>query len=248
MRRRMGWAKVLGLGFGLGGAGQPLHAQDLWLNEVPYADAMALEPTVEGFEALANQRFELAFEVEGGRVAQMLAGQTLRYRTGRGGDRHWVLDSRTPQVPLALDHVPEGAFAAVTRDMAFAGRQALAGIGPPQPMGRMRLGTGIVTLLFDEPQCMFGLRTSLDGAQDNIVMREQPEGNLNLIFWRRTGDKIGEFRRFTDQGQLELAYIQSSGGEAEILAVTIQNLDPGGIGIDEVLYSPLCPMMVSELR
>lgn len=195
--------------------------QALWINEIPHADALALDPVIEDFEALANQRFDRPFRIEGAEVAQMLAGQTLRYRTGRGQDRHWVLDGRVPQVPLALDQLAEGAFAAVTRDMAFGGRQALAGIGPPQPMGRMRLGSGIVTVLFDEPQCMFGLRTWLDGAQDNIVMRDQPEGNLNLIFWRRNGDKIGEFRRFTDQGLVELAYIQSSGGEAEILAVTI---------------------------
>jgi hypothetical protein len=111
----------------------------------------------------------------------------------------------------------------------------------------MRLGTGIVTILFDEPQCMFGLTTWLDGEQDNIVMRTHPEGNLNLIFWRRDVTPIADFRRFVDQGLVELAYIQSSGGGPEILAVTIQNLDPEGIGIDEILYSPRCPMMVSGL-
>ncbi len=241
-------AGLVAVVLGVLACGSAARAQALWINEIPYADAQALEPVVEDFEALANQRFDRPFRIKGGEVAQMLAGQTLRYRTGRGQDRHWVLDVRVPQVPLALDALPDGTFAAVTRDMAFGGRQALAGIGPPQPMGRMRLGSGIVTVLFDEPQCMFGLRTWLDGAQDNIVMRDQPEGNLNLIFWRRNGDKIGEFRRFTDQGLVELAYIQSSGGEAEILAVTIQNLDPMGIGIDEILFSPLCPMMVAELR
>ncbi len=228
--------------------GSAAMSQALWINEIPQSDALALEPVIEDFDSLANQRFDRPFRIKGAEVSQMLAGQTLRYRTGRDEDRHWVLDSLAPQVPLALDQMPDGSYAAVTRDMAFGGRQALAGIGPPQPMGRMRLGTGIVTVLFDEPQCMFGLRTWLDGAQDNIVMRDQPEGNLNLIFWRRNGEKIGAFRRFTDQGLVELAYIQSTGGEAEILAVTLQNLDPGGIGIDEMLYSPLCPMMVSDLR
>ena len=32
-----------------------------------------------------------------------------------------------------------------------------------------------------------------------------------------------------------------------IKAVTIQNLDPEGIGIDEILYAPMCPMIVSGL-
>ena len=78
-------------------------------------------------------------------------------------------------------------------------------------------------------------------------MRDFPEGNLNVIFWR-DGDEIAEFRRTPDQGLVEMAYIQSSGGDPEIRAVTIQNLDPIGIGIDEILYAPMCPMMVSELR
>lgn len=238
----------VGIAFGLAGFWPAALAQELWINEIPHADALALEPVVEDFEALANQRFDRPFRIKGADVSQMLRGQTLRYRTGRGEDRHWVPDARAPQVPLALGQMPGGSFAAVVRDGAFGGRQALAGIGPPQLAGRMRLGSGIVTVLFDEPQCLFGLRTWLDGKQENTVMRDQPEGNLNLIFWRRDGDKIGEFRRFSDQGLVELAYIQSSGGEAEILAVTIQNLDPGGIGIDEMLYSPLCPMMVSDLR
>lgn len=241
-------AVLVGVGLGAAGLGSAALPQALWINEIPYADAMALEPVVEDFESLANQRFDRPFRIKGAEVSQMLVGQTLRYRTGRGEDRHWVLDVRVPQVPLGLDQMPGGSFAAVVRDMAFGGRQALAGIGPAQLAGRARLGSGIVTVLFDEPQCMFGLRTALDGVQENTVMRDQPEGNLNLIFWRRTGDKIGEFRRFTDQGVVELAYIQSSGGAAEILAVTIQNLDPGGIGIDEILFSPLCPMMVSDLR
>ena len=241
-------AGLVGVMLGMTGLWSVAWAQALWINEIPYADAQALEPGIEDFEALANQRFDQPFRIKDAEVSQMLAGQTLRYRTGRGQDRHWVLDLRAPQVPLALDQMPGESFAAVVRDGAFEDQQALAGIGPPQPAGRMRLGSGIVTVLFDEPQCMFGLRTWLDGGQENTVMRDQPEGNLNLIFWRRDGGKIGEFRRFTDQGLVELAYIQSSGGEPEILAVTIQNLDPGGIGIDEILYSPLCPMMVADLR
>jgi hypothetical protein len=223
------------------------QAQELWLHELPYADARAIEPVVETFEGHPNARFEGTLRIEGAAIGQMLAGQSLMRKSGRGEDVHWVLANRVPELPLALAEVAEGAVAAVVRDGAFRSF-ALAGIGPPQTMpGRMRLGSGIVTILFDEPQCLFGLVTWLDGEQDNIVMREHPEGNLNLIFWRRDVTPLADFRRFTDQGRVELAYVQSAGGGPEILAVTIQNLDPGGIGIDEILYSPLCPMMVSAL-
>jgi hypothetical protein len=103
----------------------------------------------------------------------------------------------------------------------------------------------VVTILFDELQCLFGLRTALDGRQDNIVMRDFPEGNLNVILWNEAGEELADFRRTVDQGLLEIGYIQSAGSYPEIKAVTIQNLDPGGIGIDEILYAPMCPMIVS---
>jgi hypothetical protein len=234
---------ALSLGFG----GEDASAQELALFEIPFEDALALKPQIETFEAYANQRFDGTLVIEGARIGQVLQGQTLRQRVGRGRDMHWVLDKRQADLPLALERVAGAEVAAVVWDGAF-GSQALAGLGPdPQPRGKMRLGTGIVTLLFDELQCMFGLRSWLDGWQDNNVMRRHPEGNLNLIFWNRNGQIIGDFRRFLDQGQVDLAYIQSSGGGPEIQAVTIQNLDPEGIGIDELVFSPLCPMIVSSL-
>lgn len=223
------------------------QSQELWLHEMPYADALSIEPVIETFEGHANKRFEGTLQITGAEIGQMLAGQTLMRRSGRAEDVHWVLAKQAPELPLELAKGGEGAVAAVVRDAAF-GAFALAGIGPTQTMpGRTRLGSGIVTILFDEPQCLFGLTTWLDGEQDNIVMREHPEGNLNLIFWRRDVNPLADFKRFIDQGRVELAYVQSAGGGPEILAVTIQNLDPGGIGIDEILYSPQCPMMVSSL-
>jgi hypothetical protein len=222
-------------------------AQDISLFEIPYEDAKALKPKIETFEGYANQRFHGTLEIDGATIGQVLRGQTLQQRIGRGFDMHWVLDKSQADVPLVLGHVEGADVAAVVWDGAF-GSQALAGLGPElQSRGKMRLGTGVVTLLFQEPQCMFGLRTWLDGWQDNIVMRQHPEGNLNLIFWNQNADSLGAFRRFLDQGRIELAYIQSSGSGPEIQAVTIQNLDPEGIGIDEIVFSPLCPMMVSAL-
>ena len=104
-------------------------------------------------------------------------------------------------------------------------------------MGKLRVGAGLVTIPFAEPQCLFGARTWLDGEPDNIVMRKHPEGNLNLIFWNDNGEQLAEFRRFLDRGIVEIGDIQSAGSYAEIRAVMIQNLDPDGIGIDEILYA-----------
>lgn len=225
------------LGCGVAGA------QELQINETSYAELKALEPVVEGFATQVSIWDEL--RIGKAAVGQMLAGQSLRTRTGRGLDTHWVLDRRKALRPLALATGSDGPVAGVVRDGAFGGN-VLVGIGPPQDgMGQFRLGTGIVTVLFDEPQCLFGLRTWLDGGQDNIVMRDHPEGNLNLIFWNEAGEELGEFRRFLDQGLTEVGYIQSAGSYPEIRAVTIQNLDPEGIGIDEILHAPMCPMIVS---
>lgn len=226
-------------------SGQWAAAQALQITEVPYEDLMALKPVVETFETHAQTSVRDALRIEQARIGQMLAGQSLQIRTGRGRDSHWVLKDRTATVPLALATGSEAPVAKVVYDAAF-GRQALAGIGPAQTgAGNMRLGTGVVTILFDEPQCLFGLRTWLDGRQDNLVMRRHPEGNMNVIFWNEAGQELAEFRRFLDQGTVEAGYIQSAGSYPEIRAVTIQNLDPGGIGIDEILYAPMCPMIVS---
>ncbi len=220
-------------------------AQELQINETPYADLKALKPMVETFQAHAKASFWDELEIDMARVGQILAGQSLRARTGRGLDTHWVLEDRSAEVPLRLATGSEGPVAGVVQDGAFGG-YALAGIGPKQTgMGNMRLGSGIVTVVFEDLQCLFGLRTWLDGGQDNIVMRDYPEGNLNVIFWNEAGEELADFRRYLDQGLLEIGYIQSAGSYPEIKAVTIQNLDPGGIGIDEILYAPMCPMMVS---
>lgn len=220
-------------------------AQEMHINETPYADLKALKPVVEDFGAYPQRSIWDELEIEKARVGQLLAGQSLQVRTGRGLDSHWVLADRSADVPLSLAIGSDGPVAAVVRDGAFDS-YALAGIGPRQTgMGNTRLGTGIVTVVFDELQCLFGLRTWLDGGQDNIVMRDYPEGNLNVIFWNEAGEELADFRRTVDQGLLEIGYIQSAGSYPEIKAVTIQNLDPEGIGIDEILYAPMCPMIVS---
>lgn len=220
-------------------------AQELQINETPYADLKALKPTIETFQDYPGASIWDELVIEKARVGQILRGQSLQARTGRGLDTHWVLADRMAEKPLALVTASEGPVAGVVRDAAFGG-YALAGVGPKQTgMGRYWLGTGVVTILFDELQCLFGLRTALDGGQDNIVMRDFPEGNLNVIFWNEAGEELADFRRTLDQGILEIGYIQSAGSYPEIKAVTIQNLDPGGIGIDEILYAPMCPMIVS---
>ena len=242
MRRGPGFA-LLGL---MLVAGEGL-AQEMQINEAPYGEVRALEPVIETFQAYAQAQIQSELRIDKARIGQILAGQSLTNRAGRGLDDHWVLDDRTAHVPLSLVSGSVGTVVAVVRDGAFDSF-ALVGIGPPQHSGgRMRLGTGLVTILFDEPQCLFGLRTWLDGEQDNIVMRDYPEGNLNVIFWNEAGVELADFRRFLDQGLLEVAYIQSAGSYPEIKAVTIQNLDPEGIGIDEILYAPMCPMIISGL-
>jgi hypothetical protein len=222
-------------------------AQELQINEADYAELKALKPVVKTFVPAPPLSIWETLKIKDAEIGQILRGQSLQVRTGRGLDSHWVLDDRSAEVPLSLANGSDGPIAGIVRDAAFGGN-ALAGVGPRQTgVGRYWLGTGIVTILFDDLQCLFGLRTALDGAQDNIVMRDYPEGNLNVIFWNEAGEELADFRRYLDRGVSEIGYIQSSGSNPEIKAITIQNLDPGGIGIAEIIYAPLCPMIVSSL-
>ena len=240
-RMRRLWLGALALGVFT----SALQAQEMQINEAPYDEIRALEPTIQSFDEIGDLQIGSEWVIENARIGQILDGQSLHRQAGRGLDDHWVLAKREASLPLALATESEPPVAVVIWDGAF-GSYALAGFGPLQyGPGRMRSGTGIVTILFDEAQCLFGLRTWLDGDQDNIVMRRYPEGNLNVIFWNEAGQQLADFRRYNDRGQVEAAYIQSSGSYPEIKAVTIQNLDPEGIGIDEILYAPMCPMIVS---
>lgn len=219
-------------------------AQELAIVEIPYSEIVTLSPTRQDFEGYADATFGSSLRIEGAAVGPILSGQTLRIKSGRGHGAHYVLDDRSPDLPLSLTagRQPEGG--AVVFDEAF-NSFALAGQGPPQSIpNHARIGTGTLTLLFDEPQCFVGFRTWLDGAQDNIVMRDYPEGNINLLFWNEIGSEIADLRRFLDRGLISLGYAQQGGGPPEIKAITVQNLDPGGIAIDDLIFSPICPWLI----
>jgi hypothetical protein len=221
-------------------------AQALSINQTPYDEAVTildLEPIT--FEAVAERRLDPVLILDGVTAGGWLSGQTVLVKTGGGKDNHTVLDRRRPDVPLNLDKSPGPARGAIVFDGAFRSF-AMAGIGPEPTYGRTALGTGILTLLFDEPQCLIGLRTWLDPFRWGPDPRSYPEGNLNLIFWNRQGRVIGEIWRFNDFGAQSYAFIQSSGSDPQIMALTIQNLDPEGIGVDDLIFSPLCPYLVGQ--
>lgn len=241
-RMARAWVAVLALGVFT----SALQAQEMRINEASYDEITALEPTIQTFDGFGDLQIGSELVIENAKIGQILDGQSLRRGAGRGLDDHWVLAKREANLPLALATETEPPVAVVIWDGAFDS-YALAGFGPLQyGPGRMRSGTGIVTILFDEAQCLFGLRTWLDGDQDNLVIHRYPEGNLNVIFWNEAGQQLADFRRYLDRGPIDAAYIQSSGSYPEIKAVTIQNLDPEGIGIDEIVYAPMCPMIVSS--
>ena len=221
-------------------------AQALSINQTPYDEAvniLDLRPIT--FEDVAERRLDPILQREGVTVGGWLSGQTVQIKAGMHHENHTVLNRRKPDLPLRLDARSGPIRGAVVFDGAF-GSYALAGIGPAQMPGRSPLGTGILTLLFDEPQCLVGFRTWLDPHRFGVFPMQFPEGNLNLIFWNRDGQAMVEFWRFKDFGAQAYAFIQSSGSEPQITALTIQNLDPEGIGVDDLLLSPLCPYLVGQ--
>jgi hypothetical protein len=219
-------------------------AQELAIVEIPYSEIVTLSPTRTDFESYAHATFGSSLRIEGATVGPILSGQTLQIKPGRGHGSHYVLEDTSPDLPLSLSIGREQKGGAVVFDEAFTSF-ALAGQGPPQSIpNHARIGTGTLTLLFDEPQCFVGFRTWLDGAQDNIVMRSYPEGNINLLFWNEKGKAVSDRRRFLDHGLIALGYAQQGGGPPEIKAITIQNLDPGGIAIDDLIFSPVCPWLI----
>lgn len=112
---RFGWSVVWVL------SGAVCAAQELQINETPFADLKALKPTVDTFQTYPQASIRDELRTRDARVGQLLAGQSLQSRTGRGLDTHWVLKDRTAEVPLLLATGSEGPVAGVIRDAAFGG-------------------------------------------------------------------------------------------------------------------------------
>jgi hypothetical protein len=197
------------------------------LRPVPY-DTLLFQPhRIERFDALPpapepGHRIDQHWRAPGLTIGERLDGQTA-YDT----DGFDTLSGKPTQPLRTIPGAPGQTFA-IAHHTGF-GSNALFPVGPlgaDLPQGR---GEGSAALVFDTPQTAIGLRLHAE-YPDPLGQRPTP-GTMLLTFHHATGQTTQVTLPLT-HGVISLAWRSATG----ITALTLQNTDPGGIALDDILY------------
>ena len=197
------------------------------LRPVPYGDLARQPHRIETFDALPSapepgHRIDQHWRGNGLTIGERLAGQSVEESGG------FDALTGTADHPLrALSGAP-GENLAVAYHAGF-GSNAMFPVGSKGialPQGR---GEGSAALVFDSPQTAIGLRLHAEYA-DPLGQRPAP-GTALLTFHHATGQTTEVTLPLT-HGVISLAWRSDTG----ITALTVQNTDPGGIALDDILY------------
>lgn len=100
----------------------------------------------------------------------------------------------------------------------------LLGYGPHQFPSRKAIGEGAISVVFDADQSAFGFK--LIGGE---------EGDATISFMRRDGSKIMTMS-LGPLGETKFGFLRG-GGTADIAGFVIDNQDPEGIAIDDLIFN-----------
>lgn len=184
-----------------------------------------------GFDALP-QRAEPGFALDAPMrcgaawLGERFAGQSV---TGTPSDRL----TGAPTAPLTLRTGAPGANLSVAFHRGFASN-ALFPLGPVGFPALSARGEGAVAILFDRDQSAIGLRVHAD--YDDPLGTAPPTGEIVLRLFARDGRQVGAYRLRPPRGATGIG-LRRAGGIPDIAGFTVTNTDPGGIAIDDILYS-----------
>ncbi|MFC3087785.1 hypothetical protein [Tabrizicola soli] len=218
----------------------PAGAETVSVKEISYAEVAETIPLVLDFERPAQVLGGLLV-YPGLAIGERFAGQSLMARQDDMLVWHEVLEDSSPDAPLTALPAPAPGDL-VFRHEGHWNSVALHGVGPGGVPG-----TGTLALSFDPPVCYLAFRSAIDGMSrfgevNNTILRGKPEGSLNLRFFDVEGRLLANFMRsYNPEGPIAVGYIQSGQAEAMIAGVLLQNLDLGGVAIDDLRFDPLCP-------
>jgi hypothetical protein len=197
------------------------------LHPVPYDDLKAQPHRIETFDTLPSapepgHRIDQHWRAPGLTIGERLVGQTAQDTDG--------FDALTGTADHPLRAIPgaPGQTFAIAHHTGF-GSNALFPVGPKGadiPEGR---GEGSAALVFDTPQTAMGLRLHAE-YPDPLGQRPTP-GTALLTIHHATGQTTEVTLPLT-HGVVSLAWRSDTG----ITALTVQNTDPGGIALDDILY------------
>jgi len=212
--------------------GLPLHAQGVTPGD--YARIRETAQAVIGFEILPP-RPEPGYSLDhgiafaGGHVGTGFAGQT------QDSDGPFDRLSGQPTPPLALLTGPEGAGLSLATHRAF-GSMAIYPLGAAGYPAVEARGEGSIAVIFDEDICALGLLVHTDYA-DPLGSNADHRGSVTLTAYGRDGARLGHETRSLGTGVSALA-LRVTDGLAAIAGATLENTDPGGIAVDDLVFGP----------
>lgn len=167
----------------------------------------------------------------GALVGGGLAGQSLEIvdlSAIAGGGRHFLPNAdQAPAIPLTVSGGHSFVIAAhggLMSDAAFPS-------GPDGAGARSGRGEGVLAVIFEYDQDALAFKLHAD-YEDPLGTRPRP-GLAIVTFHNRTGAVIDRHSIRLRHGVMPLAFETAVTG---IAAITISNIDPGGIAIDDIMF------------
>ncbi|MFP7571288.1 hypothetical protein [Marivita sp. S2033] len=202
------------------------------LRKVPYDTLRGQPHRIETFDALPTVsepgiNFDQHWRAPGLSIGEKLLGQDVRESETEHG-RFDTLTGVPGAPPRVVPGEPGQSFTIAYHD-GF-GSNALFPIGPAGYASAEGRGEGSVAFTFDDPQFAFGLRLHAE-YPDPLGQRPMPRA-AQVAFYDVRARIIARFVLPLDRGVMSLAWRSGYG----VAAVTIENTDPGGIAIDDILY------------
>ena len=141
--------------------------------------------------------------------------------------------SGAPAAPLRL------RTGATRRNLSVAfhrgfGSNALFPLGPEGFPRLTARGEGAVALMFDSGQRAVGVR--IHSGYPSPLGNRAATGRVIFTFYDRGGRALGRLEAKLEEGINEFGF-REAGNAPDIAGLTIENTDPGGIAIDDIIYS-----------
>jgi hypothetical protein len=223
---------------------QESRADAFSIKEVTYAEIADFVDRVITFDDIGQPPQDSLLHLDGVSFGERFRGQLVIAKQDDALVWHEVLHEKTPYSPLEAAPGPSGHNLRIARD-AHSGSLSLHPLGPVAPHN---LGTGTLSIRFDPPVCYVAFRTAIDGMSrfgwvNNTILRGKSEGSLSILFYNEEGHLLANFMRsYNPEGPIEVGYLQSGQADAQIAGILLQNLDLGGISIDDLRFDPECPL------
>ena len=202
------------------------------LRSVPYDTLRALPHRIGTFDSLPSVTepgvdFHQHWRAPGLSIAEHLLGQRLEESHTAHG--RFDMLKGLPSAPLRVIPGPPGQNFTVAHHAGF-GSNALFPLGPVGNTGADGRGEGSIAIAFDDPQFAFGLRLHAE-YPDPLGQRPMPQ-TAQVAFYDADARRIAEIVLPLGHGVISLAWRSGQG----VAALTIQNTDPGGLALDDILY------------